>query len=131
MAFAQLLGKCGLGVKVVDVEHLHHGALSADDATDVRLVCISALDVRERSAHARFLVRRLKRSAPKALLLGGFWKLDPEAPGDKAILDSIPVDATARTLREAVTFALQSAGTPPDEEETGRSRQHVEVLAAS
>jgi predicted PurR-regulated permease PerM len=131
MAFAQLVGKCGLGVKVLDVAQLRHGALASEDASGVRLICISALDVRERSAHARFLVRRLKRSAPQALLLGGFWKLDPEAEHDKSILASIPVDATAHSLREAVTFTLKTASTPPDEERTGRSRDRVEVRAAS
>jgi predicted PurR-regulated permease PerM len=131
MVFAQLVGKCGLSVKVVDVDHLRHGALSADDVSGIRLICISALHVREKSAHARFLVRRLKRSAPNALLLGGFWKLDPDDRQDKAILDSIPVDAKAHTLREAVTFTLKAASTPADEETTGRSREKAAVRAAS
>jgi predicted PurR-regulated permease PerM len=131
MVFAQLVSKCGLSVKVVDVDHLRHGALSVDDVNDIRLICISALHVREKSAHARFLVRRLKRSAPGALLLGCFWKLDPEDRQDKAILDSIPVDARAHTLREAVTFTLKAASTPADEEATGRSRDKVVVRAAS
>jgi predicted PurR-regulated permease PerM len=131
MVFAQLVSKCGLSVKVVDVDHLRHGALSADDVSGIRLICISALHVRERSAHARFLVRRLKRSAPNALLLGCFWKLDPEDRQDKAILDSIPVDARAHTLREAVTFTLKAASTPADEGTTGHSRDKVVVRAAS
>jgi predicted PurR-regulated permease PerM len=131
MVFAQLVGKCGLGVKVVDVDHLRHGALSAEDVNGIRLICISALHVRTKSAHARFLVRRLKRSAPNALLLGCFWKLDPEDSQDKAILDSIPVDARAHTLREAVTFTLKAASTPADEETTGHSRDTVVVRAAS
>jgi hypothetical protein len=76
-------------------------------------------------------VRRLKRSAPNALLLGGFWKLDPDDRQDKAILDSIPVDAKAHTLREAVTFTLKAASTPADEETTGRSREKAAVRAAS
>jgi len=122
MAFEQLVGKCGLGVRVLDAEHLRHGALTPEDTEGVRLICISALDVRERSAHARFLVRRLKRSAPSALLLGCFWKLDPDEPGDRSILASVPVDGTAHSLREAVTFALKAASTPPDEEQTGHSR---------
>jgi predicted PurR-regulated permease PerM len=131
MVFAQLVSKCGLSVKVVDVDHLRHGALSAEDVNGIRLICISALHVREKSAHARFLVRRLKRSAPNALLLGCFWKLDPEDGHDKAILDSIPVDARAHTLREAVTFTLKAATTPAEEETTGRSRDAVVVRAAS
>ena len=131
MAFAQLVEKCGLSVKVLDVESLRHGALSDEDAKGIRLFCISALDVRERSAHARFLVRRLRRSAPAALLLGCFWKLDPEHERDKSILDSIPVDATAHTLRQAVAFTLRAATTPPDEEQTGPSRTTAPVRAVS
>jgi predicted PurR-regulated permease PerM len=131
MAFAQLVEKCGLGVKVLDLDRLRHGALSDDDAHDIRLVCISALDVRERSAHARFLVRRLKRSTPGALLLGCFWKLDPDDERDKSIIDSIPVDATAHTLREAVAFTLKAASTPPDEEQTGHSRKPIRARAVS
>jgi predicted PurR-regulated permease PerM len=131
MVFAQLVSKCGLSVKVVDVDHLRHGALSGDDVKNIRLICISALHVREKSAHARFLVRRLKRSAPNALLLGCFWKLDPEDRQDKAILDSIPVDARAHTLREAVAFTLEAASTPAGEETTDRSRDTVVVRAAS
>ena len=127
MAFAQLVTKCGIGARVIGVEHLRHGALSPEDVEGVRLVCLSALDVRERSSHARFLVRRLRRSVPAALLLGCFWKLDPDASRDKAILDSIPVDATAHTLREAASFALRAAATPPSEERTGSEREHIEV----
>jgi len=131
LAFAQLVGKCGIGARVIGVDRLRHGALSAEDIEGVRLICLSALDVRERSAHARFLVRRLRRSVPDALMLGCFWKLDPEASRDKAILDSISIDAKAHTLREAVTYTLRAAATPPDEERTGRARDRVEVLAAS
>jgi len=125
IAFAQLVGKCGIGARVIGVEHLRHGALSPEDVEGVRLVCLSALDVRERSSHARFLVRRLRRSVPGALLLGCFWKLDPEASQDKAILDSIPVDAKAHTLHEAVSFVLRAAAISADEESTGNTREHI------
>lgn len=131
MAFAQLAGKCGLGVKVLDLDAVRHGNLPPEEAAAARLIAISALDVRERSAHARFLVRRLKRAAPQALLLGCFWKLDPETERDKSILDSVPVDATAHSLREAVTFALQAASTPADEEQTGAARRRQVLSAAS
>lgn len=121
MLFAQLVGKCGLGVKVLNLERLRHGALSSEDAKDIRLICISGLDVRERSAHARFVVRRLKRSAPDALLLGCFWKLDPKGERDGTILKSIPVDATAHSLREAVIYTLKAASIPPSSEEVPTS----------
>jgi predicted PurR-regulated permease PerM len=131
LAFAQLVGKCGIGVKVLDVEHLRHGALPEADIKNIRLLCISALDVRERSAHARFLVRRLKRSAPAALLLGCFWKLDPAEDHDKSILASVPVDATAHTLREAVAFTLKAASAPAPGEVTVESQKPLPTLVAS
>ncbi|CAN1725141.1 AI-2 transport protein TqsA [Hyphomicrobium sp. 1Nfss2.1] len=115
LAFSQLVAKCGIGVKVIDVDRMRHGVLSEEDARGIKLICISALDVRERSAHARFLVRRLKRSAPNALLLGCFWKLDPQDRRDKTIISSIPVDAMAHSMREAVTFTLKAANELADE----------------
>ena len=120
LALARLLEKFGIGATVVDPQTLKHGNLSGDELAAVRLVCVSALDVRERSAHARFLVRRLKRSLPDALVLGGFWKLDPESSSDTAIIKSIPVDATATTLREALRFCLDSARA--DSEETAATQ---------
>jgi predicted PurR-regulated permease PerM len=115
LALARLLAKFGIGATVVDPKRLGHGNLTGEDLEGVRLVCVSALDVRERSAHARFLVRRLKRTVPDALVLGGFWKLDPEAKTDAAIIESIAVDATATTLREALRFCLDQARADRDE----------------
>ena len=109
LALARLLRKYGIGTKVIDAQRLHHGNLTAEDREGVRLICVSALDVRERSAHARFLVRRLKRSVPDAPILGGFWKMDEESKADAAIIESVPVDAAATTLREAVRFCLDTA----------------------
>jgi hypothetical protein len=113
LAMARLLEKFGIGAKVIDPQRLSHGNLSSEDIDGVRIVCISALDARSRSAHARFLVRRLKRTAPDALVLGGFWKLDTKE--DAAIIASIPVDATATTLREAVRFCVDTARADSDE----------------
>jgi predicted PurR-regulated permease PerM len=115
LALARLLGKFGIGATVVDPKRLGHGNLSGEHLDGVRLICVSALDVRERSAHARFLVRRLKRSVPDAVVLGCFWKLDSETKADSAIIESIPVDATATTLREALRFCLDQARADSDE----------------
>jgi hypothetical protein len=51
----------------------------------------------------------LKRSVPDTSILGGFWKMDEESKADTAIIESVPVDATATTLREAVRFCLDTA----------------------
>lgn len=112
---AQLLDKFGFGTTVLGPDQIKHGALRAMNLEKARLICISDLDVRERGAHARFLVRRLKRAAPDTLLLGGFWKLDPDLERDREVLDSVPVDASARTLREALRFCLEVAITRDNE----------------
>lgn len=132
LALARLLSKYSIGAKVIDPQRLRHGSLSGEDLDGVHLICISALDVRERSAHARFLVRRLKRSAPDALILGGFWKLDPEAKSDASIIESIPVDATATTLREALQFCLETARSDSEESAVAQvETMRVETRAAS
>ena len=109
LALVQLLSKYGLGAKVLNPVEARHGALPREQLEGVCLICISALDVRERSAHARFLVRRLKRSAPEAKLLGGFWTLDPHAERDRGTIESIAVDEVAYSLRDALRVCLQLA----------------------
>lgn len=140
LALARLLSKYGIGTKVIDPQRLRHGTLSGEDVDGVRLICVSALDVHERSAHARFLVRRLHRSAPDAIVLGGFWKMNPDARDDAAIIESIKIDATAMTLREALRYCLDAARVDSEESakaqvETMRTETHppttVEARAAS
>lgn len=118
MMLTQLLEKCGFGARTVSAEHVRHGALKEQDLEGVRVICISSLDAHERSAHARFLVRRLKRYAPDARLVGCFWTLDPEGDQDKTIAETIAVDTHAGSLREAVADCLEtamSAGGPIDD----------------
>jgi hypothetical protein len=109
LALAQLLRKCGLGAKVVTVAETRRGALPPEQLEGTRLICIAALDVRQRSAHARFLARRLRRSAPEALLMGGFFTLDPQEKRDRDLVETIPVDEVAYSLRDALGICLQLA----------------------
>jgi len=119
LMLTELLEKCGFGARAVSASNVRHGALKDQDLEGVRAICISSLDAHERSAHARFLVRRLKRVAPDARLIGCFWTLDPDRDQDKTIADSIAVGTHATTLREAVADCLEAAmtvGGPVDDE---------------
>jgi len=109
LALAQLLTKCGLGAKVIAVPDNRRGALTPEQLEGVQLICLVALDVRERSAHARFLARRLRRSAPETSLAGGFFTLDPQGERDRDLVSTIPVDAVAYSLRDALGYCLQLA----------------------
>lgn len=109
LALAQLLKKSGLGAKVIAVPENKRGALTAEQLGGVRLICLASLDVRERSAHARFLARRLRRAAPDTSLVGGFFTLDPKAERDRDLVETIPVDEVAYSLRNALSYCLQLA----------------------
>jgi hypothetical protein len=54
-------------------------------------------------------MRRLRRSAPDAILLGGFWKLDPEQKRDSAIIESVAADDVVHSLKDALGYCLQAA----------------------
>lgn len=114
MMLTQLLEKCGFGARTISADNVRHGALKDQDLDGAQAICISSLDAHERSAHARFLVRRLKRVAPDARLIGCFWTLDPELDQHKTIADSIAVDTRAASLREAVVDCLDAAMTAGD-----------------
>jgi hypothetical protein len=120
LVLAQLLNKCGLGATVIGQSKVKHGALPEEEVEGVRLICVSALDAKERSSYTRFLVRRLKRSAPDARVLGCFWKLDPDDRHDKEIVASIAVDSAVFSVKDALEFCLQAAssnlGSKDDEE---------------
>jgi predicted PurR-regulated permease PerM len=115
LALAQLLTKYGLGAKVITVAETRRGALTEEQLQGTRLISLVSLDVRERSAHARFLARRLRRSAPEALLVGGFFTLDPNDEHDRDLVETISVDEVAYLLRDMLRICFNAATsvTPP------------------
>ena len=49
LVLAALLNKCGLGATVIGQSKIKHGALPEEEIEGVRLICVSALDAKERS----------------------------------------------------------------------------------
>ncbi len=131
LALAQLLTKCGLGAKVITVAEARRGALTAEQLDGAHLICAASLDAREHSAHARFLARRLRRSAPEASLMGGFFTLDPQEKRDRDLVETIPVDEVAYSLRDALTFCLQNAKAEAPEALPPRSEPRLVEAAAA
>ena len=132
LLLAQLLGKCGISAKVLGPGEAKLGSLRRDYINGIQLICLSALDASERSAHARFLIRRLSRSAPEAILLGGFWKLDTSDGRGKGLVDNADVDKIVHTLKDALAFCLQAAmaSEAPDAEREGKTSANDEAAAA-
>jgi predicted PurR-regulated permease PerM len=85
---------------------LSAGALSADTAylplfNNASVVCLSLISTSS-PARARFLVRRIRRRAPRAQILVGFWGSPTREVAAEEMARVIPVQAVVFSLRDAV-----------------------------
>ena len=96
----QLLEAHGLRARVATATQL--GRTAGPDLSGVQIVCICAFDAGERSAHVKFLLRRLRRQLPAARFLGCFWRLEANNPAHSIVIGSIGADEVVSTLAAAV-----------------------------
>jgi predicted PurR-regulated permease PerM len=108
---AQLLERAGLGVSTVPHETVSRNQIAALDVREVAVVCISYLDIRGRSAHLRFLVRRIRQHLPKSSVLIGFWAADDPFLRDQAMRQAVGAEHYVSSLREALNACLTTAHT--------------------
>jgi hypothetical protein len=97
---AQLLGKHGIGARVIPWAATTAGNLSLLDETGVELLFISCLDPRL-STHVRYLVRRLRRRFPKAKIVVAFWTQTSDTI-KQDIIDGTGVELLVSSLGEAL-----------------------------
>lgn len=123
----QLLRKHGFDPRLMTVKDLSAAHLKGATIEGAKLVCVSMLDVQNRHAYARFLVRRIARILPGVPILGGFWRLDEDGPGR---LGPLAVTASARTLREAIAYFLERAreGLPEAGIRAARTGEVIQAL---
>jgi predicted PurR-regulated permease PerM len=110
---SQLLEKHGIGARCEPREALATANIFRLETTGVLMVCLSYLDT-SRLAEMRYLVRRVRRKLPNALILAGFWRL-PNNPVDendrlgKDFQSSVGADLYATSLRQAVDLCIEVA----------------------
>jgi predicted PurR-regulated permease PerM len=102
---AQLLGKHGIGARVIPWAATTAGNLSLLDETGVELLFVSCLDPRL-STHVRYLVRRLRRKFPRARIVVGFWTQTSDTI-KREIIDGTGVELLVSSLAEALELAGQ------------------------
>jgi hypothetical protein len=73
----QLLERHGLKVRLLPHQSLQSAKLQQLDLNGVGAVVLSYMNP-DSFAHARFLIRRLRRRFPDAAILVGFWTLSPQ-----------------------------------------------------
>ncbi len=94
---AAVLERRGLKVRVLSFEDVRPARLSGVDTTDARIACLCYMN--ENSiAHARYLIRRLRRKSPTIPIMVGLWTM----ASDK----SMQHDALAKTGADMMSSSL-------------------------
>ena len=112
----QLLGQRGASVTVLPCEDLQSARLAQIDLSGVGLVVLSYMNANS-FAHARFLVRRLRRRLPRAKIMIGFWTHEAAEPGRRDPLESTGADMIVTGLCDAVVEIAKLYPAPEREAE--------------
>ncbi|GGH06677.1 ABC transporter permease [Alsobacter metallidurans] len=123
MLFALLSRRRGLRTRVLAPEVLTLSNLFRLDLRGVEVICLSVFETSS-PVHIRYALRRLKRKAPNATIVVGYWKQDdPEAI--EGLREVIAPAQLVTTLAEAVA-AAQTAMADVDPPEAAAERPPAE-----
>ena len=127
---AQLLGKHGLGARLVPHEAVSRSNIRSLNVRDVGMICISYLDIRGNPAHLRYLLRRLREKAPGTPLLVGLWPAEDAVLSDPAMRSQIGADHYVSSLREAVEACLSVSRSASEDDSARESVGELEAARA-
>ena len=106
---AQLLGKHGLGARVVPHDTVLRGKVGQLDVTGVAMVCISYIELSGSPAHLRYLLRRIRLRLPDVPVLVGLWPSEEAILSNQALQSELGATHYSSSLREAVNSCLEVA----------------------
>jgi len=127
---AQLLNKHGLGSRLVEHEAVSRAAIYNLDMTGVQMICISYLEISGTPAHLRYLLRRLRKQAPKAPILVGLWPAEDAVLKSETMRATLGADYYVSSLRDAVVACLKVATGEEKLPETVATGQAANEMAA-
>jgi hypothetical protein len=107
--FAQLLGKHGLGTRILPHEAVGRTSVLDLDVKGVQMIALCYVEISGTPAHLRYLVRRIRKQAPEATILVGVWQADHAVFRDEGVRASVGADHSASSLRNGVVRSLQVA----------------------
>jgi predicted PurR-regulated permease PerM len=111
-ALAQLLERRGANVRLLSYESLQTAALRELDLDRPAAIVLSYLNS-DSLAHARFLVRRLRRRLPEARIIVALWSFEEEEAGRRDPLEATRADYVATSLKEAVAGIAEAVALSP------------------
>jgi hypothetical protein len=109
---AQVLAAHGASARLIESRSIGAANIRRLDLSDVHAVVICYLST-DSAAHARYMVRRIKRMR-KSLLVGVvFWRPAADQFSEAKLAASINCDFVAHTMVEAVAGALSDEAAVP------------------
>ncbi|MGH7031624.1 MAG: AI-2E family transporter, partial [Stellaceae bacterium] len=106
---AQLLGRHGLGARMVPHDAVSRARTASLDAPRVAMACVLYLGISGNPAHLRFLLQRLRTRLPGAALLVGLWPQSDPILSDHALGRMVGADFYVSSLQDAVEACLGAA----------------------
>lgn len=96
----QLLGRAALGARPAPFDALASATYAGLDLAGIRLICLSYMNT-ESIAHARYLVRRLRRRTDVPILVG-FWSMPAEEAARRDLVKATRADFAVTSLAGAI-----------------------------
>ncbi len=106
---AQLLGKHGLGTRIVPHADVSRSAIINLDATGVRMVCVCYLEIGGTPAHLRYLLKRVRKQIPGVPILVGLWPVEHAVLEDENLRKTLGADYYISSLRDGVVCCVKVA----------------------
>ena len=120
----------GIGARVVSRAAVSAANLDQLDVSGVQTACLCYLEPGS-FGNARYLVRRLRRKLPKAMIIAGFWTLTAEQIEQRHALTETGSDLVVTQLQHAVEQIVTVAKALPHEPPAALKRPSgIEVISA-
>jgi hypothetical protein len=123
LMLGQLLGKHGLGTRLIPFSAVSRAEIASLNVQGVAMVCIIYLEMTGSPSHLRYLLRRLRARLPEIPTLVGLWLAEDAIRTDDRLQATIGVDHYASSLREAVQSCLTTAQASAKQAQKGCSIQ--------
>jgi predicted PurR-regulated permease PerM len=112
---AHLAAGYGVGTRVIGASEVTTAAINQLDIADAKLAVLSNVDTARAPAHARLMMRRLRRRNPNLKFLIGAWGESEAGSGPEAVapMESGPAIQRMTSLRSALGEILREARAEP------------------
>jgi hypothetical protein len=117
---ADVLRKHGFGAVVVPHGSVARGRVRDIDLTNVKLACVSYLELSGAPAHLRYLLRRLRQALPPVPVVVGLWPVDDAIHSDDSLRGNVGADHYVTTIQDALDVCLKEAHASPEDAQKRR-----------